>query len=140
MAKVGDFLGSIGAPPPPPKKNNNAGVQGEVGAPPIDADGIRQGAGAQLQPPIPADPEEPRQSMPMPAQVQVDPVAIKELEIIQLKLQLADSEEQLAVQRIQEIRRQRQDLKKILRSLMARMRGQVVVSPDGQPQTTPVHG
>jgi hypothetical protein len=131
--KVGDILGNLVAPSMPApspvdiaRATESAGVQGPVGAPPIDGDAIKAKAGAP-----------PEVANKQPQQPQVDPMMMKEIEVIHLKIKLAETEEELLVQRIQDVRRRRQELAQIQRNLLARVKGQIVVGPNGNPQPAP---
>jgi len=125
---VGDFLANLAAPnmepiePPavPP-------VPVVEGAPPIDEEKIKGEAGAKdVEKNIPKKPE-----------LQIDPMLLKEIEIIHLKLRLVDTEEQLLVQKIQEIRQQRKALLRIQQQLVVRAKGQIIVGPNGELQPAP---
>jgi len=123
--KVGDFLANMVAPDMQPRPAPDVPKGPEnVGAAPIDVEAIKANAGA------------PRDVMAR-AEQNIDPMLVKELEVIQLKVKLAEAEEQLLVQRVQEIRRQRAELVRIQKNLIARVRGQIVVGPNGNPQATP---
>jgi len=129
--KVGDFLANLVAPNMEPQAPPDidqaiarAGAQGPVGAPPVDAEAIKEKAGAP-------------QEVLERARQAIDPMLMKEIEVIHLKIKLAETEEELLVQRVQEVRRRRAEFVHIQRNLLSRAKGQVVVGPNGTPQAAP---
>lgn len=112
--RVGDFLANLVAPslePPVTQDKSEAGLKSPAGAPPVDVEVIKAKAGA-----------EEKVLGKARSKAHPNPLLIKEIEVVQLKLKLAETEEELLLRQIQDIRQRRAELVHIQRRLIEKAR------------------